>query len=1095
MRNPNNITASYLPSNHENSLKESEEKYRNMFANNPQPMFIFDLETLKFLEVNDAATNHYLYSHEEFLSMTLKDIHLKEDIPALLKDIELTKTSPNPKGEWRNIKKNGDIIFIEIISHSVIFDEKNARHILINDITVRKQAEEALKASEERYHIFINSTDDITFLKDENLRYLIINQATIDFFGKKKEEIVGSTDFELMDEKSANYCLNTDKKVIRENKLSINEELVNDRIYETHKFPVKMKNGLIGIGGIVRDITERKQVEETLRESKISLDDAQEIAKMGSWELDVITQKQKWSKNYFRLFNLQPFEIEPTFEYFKSRIHPDDLHLIDEGLKNVTKNKVSINFEMRIIIEDGTYKWLQNNIVPIFKDEKLIKLKGTNIDITLRKQAEEALKTSENRYSDLVSNMLDGVYQSTPEGKFLSVNDAMVKMFGYQSKEEMLAIDIKNDLYINSEHRGNIYPESNIGVHTDLCLKKKDGSIIWVADSGCYIKDSQGKVIRHEGVLRDITERKLAEEALKASELRYKTLFKTSPSGITVLDENGIILEANEAFSKITLYSIEELIGSDIRILTNAETINIVSDNIRRVLDGETLVQEVLSRCKDGSYRVILLRENVINLPNGRRGILSVSNDITDRKQAEDALRESEEWNKAILHTILSGVTVIDVDTRKIIEVNDVALKLIGLPREQVIGSICHKFICPAEEKSCPILDLGNTVDLSEKKLLTVDGLQKDIIKSVVPLQFRGRKFLIESFVDVTELKKTQEENKLKNEELLKINNEKDKFFSIIAHDLRSPFNSFLGLTQVMAEELPSLTKEEIQKFVVSMRKSATNLFRLLENLLEWSRIQQGLIPFKRDNIQILPIVIESIEMIIASAKSKEILISFDIPNDLEVYADDNIFQTIIRNLVSNAIKFTPKGGQVIISAKSLFNNSVEISVKDTGIGIDNIMIDNLFRLDVNTSRKGTEGETSTGLGLIICKDFIEKLKGTLRVESEKGKGSTFYVTLPNKPKIEEKINSKENEAIEEFGKKLNNLKILIAEDDEISVMIINMILKRFSINVLVAKNGIEAVEICRNNTDIDLVLMDIQMPKMDGYEATKQIRKFNTDI
>jgi len=472
-----------------------------------------------------------------------------------------------------------------------------------------------------------------------------------------------------------------------------------------------------------------------------------------------------------------------------------------------------------------------------------------------------------------------------------------------------------------------------------------------------------------------------------------------------------------------------------------------------------------------------------------------VLKDITERKQVEDELKESEEWNKIILQTILSGVFIIDAETCKIVEVNNMALKQIGLSEEEVIGVSCHKFICPADENNCPILDHGMIVDLSEKTLLTADGTPKDIIKSVVPLQFRGRKFLIESFVDITELKKAQEEIKLKNEELLKINNEKDKFFSIIAHDLRSPFNSFLGLTQVMAEELPSLTKDEIRKFVVSMRKSATNLFRLLENLLEWSRIQQGLIPFKRDNIQILPIIHESIEMIIESAKIKEIKISYDIPNGLEIFADDNILQTIIRNLVSNAIKFTPKGGQVFISAKSLSDNSVEVSIKDTGIGIDKIMIDNLFRLDVNTSRKGTEGETSTGLGLIICKDFIEKHKGKLRIESEKGKGSTFYFTLPNKSKLDEKIYSKENEPIKDVENHLKNLKILIAEDDEISVMIISMLLKRFSIDVLVAKNGFEAVEICRNITDIDIILMDIQMPEMDGYEATKQIRKFNTDL
>ncbi|MFZ4414010.1 MAG: CHASE domain-containing sensor histidine kinase [Bacteroidales bacterium] len=235
-------------------------------------------------------------------------------------------------------------------------------------------------------------------------------------------------------------------------------------------------------------------------------------------------------------------------------------------------------------------------------------------------------------------------------------------------------------------------------------------------------------------------------------------------------------------------------------------------------------------------------------------------------------------------------------------------------------------------------------------------------------------------------------ENEVK---LLRINVTKNKFFSIIAHDLRSPFNSFLGLTQIMAEELPSLSMEEVQKFADSMRKSAANLYRLLENLLEWSQLQQSLIPHNPEFVCLLPLVNESVEMILESAKNKQIEIIIEISLDIEVYAENNSLQTIIRNLVSNAVKYTPKGGNIQIFAKSNSDSSVEISIKDTGIGMKPSMIDNLFKLDVSTSRKGTEGELSTGLGLLLCKEFVEKHGGKLWVESEEGKGSTFRFTLP----------------------------------------------------------------------------------------------------
>ena len=242
--------------------------------------------------------------------------------------------------------------------------------------------------------------------------------------------------------------------------------------------------------------------------------------------------------------------------------------------------------------------------------------------------------------------------------------------------------------------------------------------------------------------------------------------------------------------------------------------------------------------------------------------------------------------------------------------------------------------------------------------------------------------------------KRAENEIKSKNEQLQKTNSEKDKFFSIIAHDLRSPFNGFLGLTQIMEEDLPTLTMPEIQEIAVSLRSSANNLFRLLENLLEWAKMQQGLILFDPKVLQLLPCVDECVTVMLELAKNKGIEITYYISNDLKVFTDSNILQAVIRNLVSNAVKFTSSGGKVCLSAKDTGDKSVEISIRDTGIGMSPKMIENLFKLDVQTSREGTDGEPSSGLGLLLCKEFVEKHAGKIWVESEEGVGSTFYFTL-----------------------------------------------------------------------------------------------------
>ena len=244
--------------------------------------------------------------------------------------------------------------------------------------------------------------------------------------------------------------------------------------------------------------------------------------------------------------------------------------------------------------------------------------------------------------------------------------------------------------------------------------------------------------------------------------------------------------------------------------------------------------------------------------------------------------------------------------------------------------------------------------------------------------------------------------SKRKNHHILKeknllisnINSQKDKFYSIIAHDLRGPFNGFLGLTELMAEDIEVLTTEEIKFAAINMRSSAKNLFALLENLLEWSRMEQNLIPFDPQTHSLHPLITESIVTLNDNADKKEITITTTIPDTIEVYADKNMFQAIIRNIVLNAIKFTPKNGSITIEAKEDEQNTTLI-VSDNGVGMSPKIIENLFRLDVKNNRIGTDDEPSTGLGLILCKEFIEKHKGKIRVESEVAKGSTFYIIFP----------------------------------------------------------------------------------------------------
>jgi signal transduction histidine kinase len=230
---------------------------------------------------------------------------------------------------------------------------------------------------------------------------------------------------------------------------------------------------------------------------------------------------------------------------------------------------------------------------------------------------------------------------------------------------------------------------------------------------------------------------------------------------------------------------------------------------------------------------------------------------------------------------------------------------------------------------------------------------------------------------------------------LQRLNAEKDKFFSIIAHDLRGPIGGLMSLSELMADETEEFTPEEKKEMMLALNRSSVSVFSLLENLLEWARMQQGLISFNPAPVKLLPIIYESIIIVQEIIKSKGVEIINESSATLEVYADKNMLQAILRNLVSNAIKFTPRGGKITVSANVTGNDFVEISVKDSGIGMSSDIQDNLFQLDVETNRRGTEDEPSSGLGLILVKEFVEKHGGKIRIESAVGQGSNFTFTIP----------------------------------------------------------------------------------------------------
>ncbi len=247
---------------------------------------------------------------------------------------------------------------------------------------------------------------------------------------------------------------------------------------------------------------------------------------------------------------------------------------------------------------------------------------------------------------------------------------------------------------------------------------------------------------------------------------------------------------------------------------------------------------------------------------------------------------------------------------------------------------------------------------------------------------------------DISARKKAEAENLQKNAELEKINAEKDKYFSILAHDLRSPISSFMGLAEILSEDISVMAINEVEEITKLLHLSATNLFQLLENLLEWSILKRGNFEFAPQETSLNTIINNCIKSVLETAQQKNIVITMDLAASYVVRCDQKMTETIFRNLISNALKFTNNGGIIVIKAEPVSPDELTISVTDSGIGMNTEIIEKLFQLNEQSNRKGTDGESSSGLGLLICKDLVEKQGGRIWAESKENIGSTFHFTL-----------------------------------------------------------------------------------------------------
>ena len=1115
-------------------LKASETNYKKLFDEANDAVFIFNGNT--FIDFNLRTEQLFRGSKKDLIGLTVQDLSpvvQPDGQDSSVKAMEKINAALSDKPqffEWTHRRIDGTTFETEVSLSKVELGDTMHIQAIVRDITERNRSQKAIKESEVRYRsLFENSPSGILVL-DKHGIILEANESIIQSSGYPHDELVGSHVSKIVSPKADNNVAENITRILAGENLV--HEVVNRRkdgvdcIMKLRETAITLPDGQRGILSVSNDITGQKQWESSLLESEARFRNMADTAPILIWCSGPDSMSNYVNKTWLD-FSGRTMEEEMGNGWIAG-FHPVVYQRSLVIYIDAFNAQCSYIVEYRLRRADGEYRWLLEKGVPRFTpDGKFVGYIGSCIDINDRKHAETALKESENRLKSLFETMTEGVILINHEGQIVQANIAAERILGISRPEiesrnyiapdwEILRID--GTPMPTKEMAGpRAFSEKRLIRDTIMGVRRPDGNVSWINVCAAPFFDNAGELEGVVGTFSDITDRKLAEDILAQTRQNYESFFNTIDDFLFVLDDHGNIIHTNATVIERLGYTREELAGQSVLMVHPPERREEAGRIVGEMLSGSTefcpvpiltkagvqipvetrvsmgywdgkpaifgvtkdiskitLSEEKFSKlfylnpspcglsdlndhtyvevnagfydffgfepdevtgktamdlgiltnelsyaimmkadrngmiinaeadlkAKNGKIKNVLLSAENINVQD-KKYRFTVVHDITAIKQAEMALQRFLSLTEATLESVNTGILVVSLQGA-VIKSN---AKFAGMWRipDDILASGDDNILLNAglDQLSDPdgfiarVAELYATPEADSLDILYFrDGRIFERISKPMYLgsEPKGR---VWSFLDITERKRAEEEINSKNEDLLKLNLEKDKFFSIIAHDLRSPFNSLLGFTQLLAEELPTLTMAEIQKISVSMKKSAGNLFNLLENLLEWSRIQRGLTRFNPESLMLLNAVAPIIEMIRDEADKKMIRISYDIPEGLRVVADAKIFDSLIRNLVYNAVKFTPKGGEITIEAKPMPDNAVEISIKDTGIGMNKHIIENLFRLDEQTNRKCTEGEPSTGLGLIICKDSIEKHDGKLWVESEEGKGSTFRFTLP----------------------------------------------------------------------------------------------------
>ncbi|MFA6100761.1 MAG: PAS domain S-box protein [Victivallaceae bacterium] len=751
---------------------------------------------------------------------------------------------------------------------------------------------------------------------------------------------------------------------------------------------------------------ERKLSEEKIRQLAAMVENSNDA--IFALTLDGIISS--WNRGAESIFGYREFEV-----FGKSialLIPPADRKDVTAFLEKLNQRKSIEHHEAAYRRKDGKNVTLSLSISPVMYDGgKIIGASFIGRDITDRVRMENELRQSREQLEVQVSertaqlheanhalslaaqewqatfdNISDAISLLAEDGRILKCNAAMGRMFGRTSAE------------IIGRHCFEIVHGTSAPVadcpFVRASQSRRRETIELVLDGRYFavsvdpLFDQQGKFTGAVHIISDITERKRIEEELQKSEIKFKTVIENAGSAIFLVDaETGMITDCNSTAEILTGRARQEIIGMPQYEFHpgDPEKVKAFFGNMVKKGSYAGIETEILH--KNGKIIPVLISGQIVTIDHRRLAVKFLS-DITERKRIEEELQKSEIKFKTVFEHTGSAIFIVDAATGMVIDCNSIAERLTGRTRQEIL-SMPQFVLHPDPEKIKALFyDVSSPSYLEfETELQHKSGRHIPVLVGGQFVTINNRKVAIGFCFDITERKKI-------TEKLQELNDAKDRFFSIIGHDLKNMFNNILGFSDLLKEDVQKGDIKRIEEEVGVINSSSRKAYNMLLNLLEWANSQKGNVQFAPSPLALDELVKETLDELDETVLKKNIKFKIDIPDNFKVTADKNMLITALRNLITNAIKFSHRDGQIELRAVA-DGGQVEISVSDNGVGMDEEIIQKLFKTSTNISMPGTENEHGTGPGLLLCAEFVKKHGGKIWAESEPGKGSSFKFTLP----------------------------------------------------------------------------------------------------